>query len=160
MHMNKTYAGRPGSSLVATRGFKSCMRCFDYDVFVFLAVLEHAHVIVLLLTHYRNVTALVLGQYASRGGNCTPSVTDSTPASFSFFARSLICFLYFLHFSDKASNFSCRSRFSDVNRVISCCINASVCVWGLFVKFTESSFYYTFISKNNAFTIQKMIIVS
>jgi hypothetical protein len=31
------------------------------------------------------------------------------PASFSFFARILICFLYFLHCSDRASNFSCRS---------------------------------------------------
>jgi hypothetical protein len=41
----------------------------DYNVFVFLAILEHAHVIALLLTHYRKVTALVLGQYASRGGN-------------------------------------------------------------------------------------------
>jgi hypothetical protein len=42
----------------------------DYDVFIFLAILEHAHVITLFLTHYREVTALVLGQYGSRGGNC------------------------------------------------------------------------------------------
>lgn len=41
----------------------------DDDVFVFLPILEHAHVITLLLTHYRKVTALVLGQYASRRGN-------------------------------------------------------------------------------------------
>lgn len=42
---------------------------FDYDVFILFAVLKHPHVIALLLTHYRKVTALVLGQYTSRGRN-------------------------------------------------------------------------------------------
>ena len=41
---------------------------FDCDVLVFLGILKHAHVIADLLKHYRKVTAMVLGQYASRVG--------------------------------------------------------------------------------------------